>query len=422
MADQNLLSDLCSICHINLPQYRCPRCSCRTCSVQCVKRHKEWHQCSGKRDPTAKLSKAQLFTPAGIDHDFNFITGIERSRALLDTKVPQSDQIEGKSLRSGIASRNKNILDRLHLTRVNIEWAPEGLSRQRFNRTKWSKKTRQIVWTVEWIHQDGDKEFHQIHDSAPICREYAPVFLKHYKVESGKKRKRGAGSAKSDAAAEHETHAQAASSLSSSHGKEVQKGCVDPEKAAYPSLSVKTVPATNVEDVATIQTTEASNNAGHGKCDSAEGVISQTHPTKTSPVSELLRQPPGSPDDRGNYYYLLKPRTTGTETVLTVLSPTDNLLDCLRNQTVLEFPSIQILSQPPNSLPPGFILVHNWLEKFKKEQEEMKLVLNEAGHLDVGKTLSDLDEEDLPPGLQKMSNDNDILAMLQQDVLGRNRL
>lgn len=106
-----------------------------------MKRHKEWHQCSGKRDPTAKVPKAQLFTPAGIDHDFNFITSIERSRADLETKVPQSKQIEGNSLRSGIASKNKNILDRLDLTRVNIEWAPEGLSRQKLNQTKWSKVT-----------------------------------------------------------------------------------------------------------------------------------------------------------------------------------------------------------------------------------------------------------------------------------------
>lgn len=162
MADQNVLSDLCSIwyvwlaarstssymslsnlniSHINVPQYRCPRCSCQTCSAQCVKRHKEWHQCSGKRDPTAKVPKAQLFTPAGIDHDFNFITGIERSRADLETKVPQGKRIEGGSLRSGIESKSRNIQERLDLTRVNIDWAPIGMSRQKLNQTKWSKVT-----------------------------------------------------------------------------------------------------------------------------------------------------------------------------------------------------------------------------------------------------------------------------------------
>jgi hypothetical protein len=124
---------------MHVPQYRCPRCSCQTCSAQCVKKHKEWHQCSGKRDPTAKVPKSQLFTPAGIDHDYNFITSIERSRADLEAKVPESRRVEGHSLRAGIASRNKNIHDRLALTRVNVEWAPVGMSRQKLNQSRWSK-------------------------------------------------------------------------------------------------------------------------------------------------------------------------------------------------------------------------------------------------------------------------------------------
>jgi hypothetical protein len=106
-----------------------------------VKRHKEWHQCSGKRDPTAKVPKSQLFTPAGIDHDYNFITSIERSRAELDAKVPESKRVESHFLRAGIASKNKNIQDRLDLTRVKIEWAPIGMSRQKRNQTRWSKVT-----------------------------------------------------------------------------------------------------------------------------------------------------------------------------------------------------------------------------------------------------------------------------------------
>lgn len=106
-----------------------------------MKRHKEWHQCSGKRDPTAKVPKSQLFTPAGIDHDYNFITSIERSRAELEAKVPESKRMEGHFLRAGIASKNKNIQDRLDLTRVVIEWAPIGMSRQKRNQTRWSKVT-----------------------------------------------------------------------------------------------------------------------------------------------------------------------------------------------------------------------------------------------------------------------------------------
>ncbi|QDS74632.1 hypothetical protein FKW77_009133 [Venturia effusa] len=383
----------------------------------CVKRHKEWHQCSGKRDPTAKVPKAQLFTPAGIDHDFNFITGIERSRASLETKLPQSKRLEGSALRAGIASKNKNVRERLDLTRVTIEWAPMGLSRQKLNQSKWSKKTRQIVWTVEWIHQDGENEFHQVLDSAPICREYTPIFLRRNNVETGRKRRRVTGSSKSDALAEHETHAQACASLSSSNKCELEEDSVEQEKAAGPSFLAESAPDSTVEHAADSQTLQPSKRAA--KPDSAASATLQSYSGKTSSLSELLRQPPGSPDERGNYYYLLKPRTTGMGKVLTVLSPTDCLRDCLKDQTVLEFPSIQVLSCPPHALPNGFILVHNWLDSFNKEHEEMKRLVDEAGGLEAEETLPGANEDNLPPGLQAMSNADDILAILQEDVLER---
>lgn len=260
-----------------------------------------------------------------------------------------------------------------------------------------------------------------MHDSAVICREYAPVFLKHNKIENGKKRKRGdTGLSKPDAPPELETHAQARSSLSSSIKAETEKDRMKQEKAAESSLSIEIARNTTVEDVASTQTPQPSNLDKDP--DSAPAGTLQSQSNKIPPVSELLRQPPGSPDDKGNYYYLIKPRTTGAEKVLIVLSPTDSLLDCLRNQTVLEFPSIQILPNPPHSLPSGFILVHNWLDKFNKERDGWKRLMDEAGDLGDVEALQENNEEDLPPGLQTISNDADILAMLQQDVLERKGL
>jgi hypothetical protein len=284
----------------------------------------------------------------------------------------------------------------------------------------WLQNTRKIIWTVEWIHQDGDNDFHEIHDSTPICREYAPVFLKHNKVEGGRKRKHSAGLPKSIALPESEKHVQKHSSLSTSDDEGFEEKSVRHEKAVESSASIETAPNTIVEHIASTETTQPSD-AGN-KPDTAVEVTSHSHSAKTAAISELLRQPPGSPDDKGNYYYLVKPRTTGTEKVLIVLSPTDNLLDCLKNQTVLEFPSIQLLSSPPQSLPEGFILVHDWLDRFNKEQDEMKRLLLEAGDLEAGEVQQDLHEETLPPGLKKMSNADDILAILERDVLERKGL
>ena len=51
--DQEQEQQLCQICHTNPHKYTCPRCSIRTCSVDCVKRHKQEKECSGERDKTS---------------------------------------------------------------------------------------------------------------------------------------------------------------------------------------------------------------------------------------------------------------------------------------------------------------------------------------------------------------------------------
>lgn len=282
------------------------------------------------------------------------------------------------------------------------------------------QNTRRIIWTVEWIHQDGDNLFCEIHDSTPICREYAPIFLKHNKVESGRKRKRNAGLLQQTTLPESEKHVQEGSSLSISDDVEIENVSLKLEKADEPPVSIETTSNTTVEDIASRDTPQPSD-AG-SKPDTIGDVKVQSHQAKTALISELLRQPPGSPDDKGNYYYLVKPRTTGTEKVLIVLSPTDNFLECLKDQTVLEFPSIQVLSSPPQSLPEGFILVNDYLDKFNKEQDDMRRLIEDSGALETGEVRQDIAEEALPPGLKKMTNADDILAILEQDVLERESL
>lgn len=79
MADP-LLTTLCSICHAEPPKYVCPGCAAATCSLACSQRHKAWAGCSGRRDPTAYVAPHKLRTPAGVDHDYNFLSAIERRR------------------------------------------------------------------------------------------------------------------------------------------------------------------------------------------------------------------------------------------------------------------------------------------------------------------------------------------------------
>ncbi len=81
MADADLTT-LCTICRAVPPRYRCPRCGATYCSLGCTRKHKEWASCSGLRDVTAFVPRSRLRTPAGIDHDFNFLRRLERYREL----------------------------------------------------------------------------------------------------------------------------------------------------------------------------------------------------------------------------------------------------------------------------------------------------------------------------------------------------
>ncbi|KAG6357750.1 hypothetical protein INS49_013629 [Diaporthe citri] len=209
MADP-LLNTLCSICHISTPKYTCPGCNSHTCSLACNKKHKSWANCSGKRDPTAYMPASKLKTPAGVDHDYNFLSSIERERernqreivderqlfsekelGQLDDPYSFRKQWFGENVRfhpvgaaprqfgsdgedsdgadGGGSSNRKHIpakasqltrtlRQRLALENVEVVQMPVGMTRQRENTTSWNRKSRRINWCVEWIVYGGGGE------------------------------------------------------------------------------------------------------------------------------------------------------------------------------------------------------------------------------------------------------------------------
>jgi hypothetical protein len=119
--------------HIDIPKYRCPGCSTKTCSVNCVQRHKEWAQCSGKRDPTIYVKKKDLATPAGVDHDYNFLSSIERSRGIAERSLEERGLKQGQN---SWTPGSKWTRTRIAMTKVHVEKAPIGMSRQKLNKTR----------------------------------------------------------------------------------------------------------------------------------------------------------------------------------------------------------------------------------------------------------------------------------------------
>ncbi|KAI1433442.1 hypothetical protein GGR50DRAFT_668613 [Xylaria sp. CBS 124048] len=178
MADP-LLTSLCTICHVQPPRYRCPRCKTRTCSLSCVKKHKLWSSCSGERDATAYIPLDKLKTDAGIDHDYNFLTKIERSieradRIMRDdrhilppepsTNIPpkkktrlNKGQSRGRTtIDNGPRTWDKFMIHRLRDLGIHMSSLAYGMTRAKENMTSYNKRTRKINWQVEWLIFDTE--------------------------------------------------------------------------------------------------------------------------------------------------------------------------------------------------------------------------------------------------------------------------
>lgn len=394
MADP-LLNTLCSICHISTPKYTCPGCNSHTCSLACNKKHKSWANCSGKRDPTAYMPASKLKTPAGVDHDYNFLSSIERERernqreivderrlfsekelGRLDDPYSFRKQWFGENVRfqpvgaaprqfgsdgeedSGDGAGNRKhipakasqltrtLRQRLALEDVEVVQMPVGMTRQRENTTSWNRKSRRINWCVEWIVYDGDGEElkkhtrirHKALETTPLYKALGNSMAWYKKGHQ----------AEDDASDDEEIElAQAGRRHKKVLIREVKEerrrggsgAMQDGESAAWPS-----------------RTQHPTQNPFTGSWASDAGATA----TSWQAVEEIEAR-------RRHRFYLLRPLTVaGKPRELIPIGASDGLGAALRGRTVLEFPTIYVLppsptaAQAPESssprLPDGHIL------------------------------------------------------------------
>lgn len=184
MADP-LLTTLCTICHIAPPRYKCPRCGLQTCSVPCIRKHKARASCPGTRDPTAYVARPDLRTARGVDHDYNFLHGLEVSlqraeRELVEDRgVVRRDELRPPTVtdvswRTGRDGRKRKVVTtrvlrevkgrtlekylahRLRRLNIRMICLPAGMERRVENRTTLHRRTQCINWQVEWLALDKD--------------------------------------------------------------------------------------------------------------------------------------------------------------------------------------------------------------------------------------------------------------------------
>ncbi|ORY15548.1 hypothetical protein BCR34DRAFT_622784 [Clohesyomyces aquaticus] len=371
----------------NKSKYRCPGCAARTCSLPCYKRHQQWAQCTGKRDPTKYVKKSQLATPAGIDHDYNFITSIERGVDRTERAVQERGL--GAANAVGTGPRRGEITGyRYDVAGVQVIKAPKGLSRQRENNTHSSSK-RHIVWTVEWLREDQPRILSETSEVQPLDAAYAAVTGQ--KVNKKRKRAPDIGA----------------------------KASLQEPQDAEPNEEGETRP-TRVAPEA-----EEAEHSSSGRASPREASIHdgptrarvEREPTPDTDLAEAAHRCPDTPRADSQpvpleqHFYLLKPRTNSTSHVLIPLSASATLGECLRGRTVLEYPTLYVLSHQPKTLPDNYVLEEVFLRQETQEQNEFEEMLK--GHPEALRVLKN---EANAEGNVCAVDDKAILDVLQKDL------
>ncbi|MCJ1363666.1 hypothetical protein MMC16_002774 [Acarospora aff. strigata] len=405
-----LLHELCRICHIHPPKYRCPRCSAQTCSLPCTKRHKLWAQCSGIRDPAAYVKRSDLATPAGIDRDYNFLTGIERQIDGAEKDAERrgvqlaGDGGNGEAYRGRRAGPRKgevNVLAAIRRTGVIVDRAPKGMVRSRENKTHWHKKHKCLSWTVEWVHDNGTKELGNALETLPLTDAYA----KHLAEKRPPARKRKLDVDQTPASPAATVDAPSKPQLSEAPAADQQPPATRPAAA---------------DDAASIESRPS-----HAPEDDQEAPPSPT-PVRISPIDSapppttnpLLPEPPSTQPCPPLHFYLLRPHTPSASPVLIPLSSSAPLSQSLSHHVILEFPTIYVLPHAPSSLPDGYTLESVFLGQSRREEDEVRELLSVVPHVraeyeDYGMTET---------ARQQTVDDRKILDVLRKDLGGTVRL
>jgi hypothetical protein len=314
-----LLSELCAICHTNPLKYRCPRCSVQTCSLACVKRHKLWSQCSGIRNPAAYRKRSELATPASVDQDYNFITSIERSLARADDEVAERGiDLATDGRRKFVKGQARSNIEIANSGAIVLK-APEGMSRNKQNKTRWNMKHRCLSWTIEWVLCDGSKSL----ANAQATRTVREAFTHSVGGNVLRKRKRPQEDTVTQPCRESPT-------------QEAQGDrAVEKMTQHTPSTAI----SASVEEV----------RPQPAEC----GAMAHEECLKVAPLKEARPGDDLLPDLN---FYLHCPNTPSAIKSLIPINPDATIADVVKERLLLEFPTIFILYDPPEMLPEPFIL------------------------------------------------------------------
>ncbi|KAK1576583.1 hypothetical protein Q3G72_015096 [Acer saccharum] len=183
MEDQNSSTKneeaiLCEECKEKALKYKCPGCSIQTCSLPCVKSHKQRTACSGKRSLT-HFVPLSLFDENILLSDYNLLEETKRV-------AESAERLRGKlcGAASGFPSFKlpynlRNLKKAAWSRRTKVLFLPTGMTRREKNQTQYNRRKKLILWTIEWRFHSTDVVLvdHGVHEDTTLYS----VIEKHLK-------------------------------------------------------------------------------------------------------------------------------------------------------------------------------------------------------------------------------------------------
>ena len=141
----------CSLCP-GTSKYKCPKCGSRSCSLSCVKAHKEETGCDGKRDKT-KFLPLTAMKDMDVVSDFRLLEEVTRGldkcrRDTLKRSTRQGTQVtKAPRLHKHLARLQQQARGR----GVRLRLLPPHFARRKANTSVYDFKERQVKWRVELV-------------------------------------------------------------------------------------------------------------------------------------------------------------------------------------------------------------------------------------------------------------------------------
>jgi hypothetical protein len=209
--------------------------------------------------------------------------------------------------------------------------APEGLARNRQNKSHWAGQSKGVAWTTEWVHYDGRKRNTIVFESSTVAEAFHNVFAR--KPIHNQKRKRGNSETGSAPVAGRDVPSVQANGDGDTRQKTVEK----------------------VQDIPL--------DMDSGPSDPAPVSRATVKPTSDDDQTNMRQRVTAQPPE-DIYYYLFKPHTTSKVKCLIPVAADSKLVDVLRNRTLLEFPTLYIRREPPDALPEPFVTEEKYNELY----------------------------------------------------------